>query len=150
MIQIAAVAAHPLDVAAHLAAVRSASAGAVTVFVGQVRNHDAATPSPVIALEYSAHPDAEQVLRAILAEHAPHADVAVSHRVGRLAVGEDALVAAVATPHRVEAFNRCRAIVERIKTDLPVWKKQWYANGTTSWVGLDDAAPAPDGATRIR
>ena len=62
--------------------------------------------------------------------------VAVSHRVGRLEVGDAAVVIAVASSHRAEAFDVCRAIIETIKTDLPVWKRQIEADGTTAWKGL--------------
>ena len=60
----------------------------------------------------------------------------MSHRVGRLSVGDAAVVIAVASPHRAEAFEVCRALIEAIKTDLPVWKRQVEADGTTAWKGL--------------
>jgi molybdopterin synthase catalytic subunit len=62
--------------------------------------------------------------------------VAVSHRIGTLAVGDAAVVIAVASGHRAEAFDVCRAVIETIKTDLPVWKRQREADGTTAWKGL--------------
>ena len=62
--------------------------------------------------------------------------MAVSHRVGRLSVGEPAVVIAVATPHRAEAFDICRTIIETIKRDLPVWKRQLAADGTAEWKGI--------------
>lgn len=128
----------PLDVAAHLAAVDDAAAGATTSFVGRVRDHDPDAAGAVVALEYSAHPDAEATLRAI-AERAigeSGASVAVSHRVGRLAVGDVAVVIAVSSAHRAEAFDVCRVMIESIKTDLPVWKRQVEADGTTAWKGI--------------
>lgn len=128
----------PLDVAAHLDAVDDPTAGATTSFVGRVRDHDPDAAGAVVALEYSAHPDAEAALRTI-AERAigdSGAAVAVSHRVGRLGVGDVAVVIAVASPHRAEAFDVCRAVIETIKTDLPVWKRQVEADGTTAWKGL--------------
>ncbi|GAA1995664.1 molybdenum cofactor biosynthesis protein MoaE [Microbacterium pumilum] len=134
----AAISAEPLDLDAHLTAIDDAAAGAVTTFVGRVRDHDPDAATAVVALEYSAHPDAEAVLRRI-AETAiarSAAIVAVSHRVGRLTVGDAAVVIAVASPHRAEAFDVCRAIIEAIKTDLPVWKRQIEADGTTTWLGL--------------
>lgn len=128
----------PLDVAAHLAAVEDDAAGAVTTFIGRVRDHDPQASAPVVALEYSAHPDAEAGLRAIAerAAEGTEALVAVSHRVGTLAVGDLAVVIAVAAPHRGEAFEVCRDVIETIKRELPVWKRQRAADGTAQWQGL--------------
>lgn len=137
-IRIAAISAEPLDLDAHLAAVDDAAAGAVTTFVGRVRDHDPDAATAVVALEYSAHPDAETTLHRIAADAIGEgrAIVAVSHRVGRLEVGDAAVVIVVASPHRAEAFDVCRAIIETIKTDLPVWKRQVEADGTTAWKGI--------------
>lgn len=129
----------PLDVAAHLDAVVSPHAGAVATFVGTVRDHDPEATGEVVTLEYSAHPDAGAVLRRLAEELAAHDGVlglAVSHRVGSLRVGDVAIVAAVSTAHRALAFEVCRALVERVKAELPVWKKQVVADGTHTWVGL--------------
>jgi len=128
----------PLDVAAHLAAVAHPRAGAVASFLGCVRDHDPDVEGEVAALEYTAHPDAPQILARIAAETVTGEGVlgvAVSHRVGRLAVGDVALVAAVATAHRELAFDVCRVLVERVKTELPVWKREILADGTQVWVG---------------
>jgi len=133
----AAVSAEPLDVAGHLAAVSDPQAGAIASFVGVVRDHDPEAEGQVILLEYQAHPDAERILRELAARYATDgARVAVSHRVGRLAVGDLALVCAVSTAHRADAFERCRDLVEAIKVELPVWKRQHTATGDATWVGL--------------
>lgn len=137
-VRIARISTEPLDVAAHLAAVEDATAGAITTFVGTVRDHDPDAQTAVVALEYTAHPDAEVTLAGI-AERAigdGGAIVAVSHRIGRLAVGDIAVVIAVASAHRAEAFEVCRETIEAIKRDLPVWKRQIEADGTTAWKGL--------------
>jgi molybdopterin synthase catalytic subunit len=137
-VRIARISAEPLDVAAHVAAVDDVAMGAHVSFVGLVRDHDPDAATPVVALEYTAHPDAEPTLRRI-AESAigdTGAIVAVSHRIGRLAVGDAAVVIVVAAAHRGEAFDVCRAVIEQIKTDLPVWKRQIEADGTTAWKGL--------------
>ena len=137
-VRLAAISSERLDLDAHLAAVDDPTCGAVTTFVGRVRDHDPDAATAVVALEYSAHPDAEATLHH-LAEAAigsSSALVAVSHRIGRLAVGDDAVVIAVSSPHRAEAFEVCRALIESIKTDLPVWKRQVEADGTTAWKGL--------------
>jgi len=89
------------------------------------------------ALDYQAHPSAGQVLREIAAEIAADEDVlglAVSHRIGVLAVGDVALVAAVATAHRRAAFEVCSRLVEEVKHRLPIWKLQVFADGTDEWV----------------
>ncbi|GAA3647576.1 molybdenum cofactor biosynthesis protein MoaE [Microbacterium marinilacus] len=122
----------------HVEAVDDPRMGAETSFVGRVRDHDPDAAGTVTALEYTSHPDAEATLHAIAerAASAHGAIVAVSHRIGRLAVGEAAVVIAVAAPHRAEAFAACREVIEDIKRELPVWKRQIEADGTTGWKGL--------------
>ncbi|MCC4909012.1 molybdenum cofactor biosynthesis protein MoaE [Microbacterium sp. cx-59] len=134
----AAISTDALDVDAHLRAVDDAASGALTTFVGRVRDNDPDAATAVVALEYSSHPDAEQILRGI-AERAigdTGALVAVSHRIGRLAVGDAAVVIAVASGHRDVAFTVCREVIEQIKHELPVWKRQVESDGTTAWKGL--------------
>lgn len=137
-VRIARISDETIDVATHLETVVDGAAGAETSFVGRVRDHDPDAAGTVLALEYSAHPDAEKTLRAIAARAATahHAAVAVSHRIGRLEVGDAAVVIAVSAPHRAEAFAACRDVIENIKRELPVWKRQVEADGTTSWKGL--------------
>lgn len=132
---IIAVTATPLDLAAHAAAVTHPAAGAVVSFAGVVRDHDHGRR--VQWLEYEAHPSAEAVLKEVAAEVAADPAVrgiAVSHRVGRLEVGEVALAAAVATAHRAEAFAACARLVDQVKARLPVWKHQVFTDGTDEWV----------------
>lgn len=127
-----------LDLGSHLAAVEEPWVGAVTTFVGRVRVEDPDARTPVVALEYSAHPDAEASLLRI-AEAAVGdrtALVAVSHRIGRLVVGDLAVVIAVGTAHRDDAFTICRTLIEDIKRELPVWKKQWTEDGEAVWKGI--------------
>lgn len=127
----------PLDTAAHLAYVQQPEAGAVAMFLGQVRNHDPSVAGEVVALEYSAHPDAGRILGELAARVAGGTGrLAVSHRTGRLEVGEVALVCAVSAAHREEAFARCRELVELVKAELPVWKREILATGEHVWVGL--------------
>lgn len=128
----------PLSLDEHIAAVDSTTAGAVTTFVGRVRDHDPDAADAVVALEYTSHPDAEPALRRIaeVAAEGTDAVVAVSHRVGHLDVGEAAVVIAVASSHRDEAFTVCREVIEAIKRELPVWKRQVEADGTTAWKGI--------------
>ncbi|SIS13886.1 molybdenum cofactor biosynthesis protein MoaE [Microbacterium sp. RURRCA19A] len=137
-VRIARLSEEPLDLDAHLRAVEDDASGAVTTFVGRVRDTDPDATDAVVALEYSAHPDAPAALHRIAERAAAGTDaiVAVSHRVGRLEVGEAAVIIAVASGHRAAAFEVCRTVIETIKTDLPVWKRQVEADGTTAWKGL--------------
>ncbi|GAA5202384.1 molybdenum cofactor biosynthesis protein MoaE [Microbacterium jejuense] len=137
-VRLAAISSEPLDLEAHLRAVDDPRMGAVTTFVGRVRDHDPDAAEAVVALEYSAHPDAPAALERLAAEAVGASDalVAVSHRVGTLAVGDAAVVIAVASAHRAEAFEVCRTLIETIKTGLPVWKRQLESDGTATWLGL--------------
>jgi len=129
----------PLDLLFHVEHVSGPTAGAVATFAGLVRNHDPSVEGMVIALDYSAHPDAPAVLQRIAEGIAADDDVlgvAVSHRTGHLAVGEAAIVAAVASAHRAAAFDACRRLVETVKAELPVWKREVLADGSHVWVGM--------------
>jgi molybdopterin synthase catalytic subunit len=135
VIVICAVTEDVLDVAAHEAAVAHPAAGAVVSFAGVVRDHD--DGRSVSRLIYEAHPNAAAVLRAVAAEIAEDPAVravAVSHRVGPLAVGDVALAAAVATAHRADAFALCARLVDTAKARLPIWKHQHFTDGTDAWV----------------
>jgi molybdopterin synthase catalytic subunit len=137
-VRIARISTEPIALDEHVAAVADSTAGAECTFVGRVRDHDPDAAGTVAALEYTAHPDAASTLHA-LAERAVgdgSAIVAVSHRVGRLDVGEPAVIIAVASSHRAESFEVCRALIEAIKAELPVWKRQIETDGTTEWKGL--------------
>jgi molybdopterin synthase catalytic subunit len=130
-----AVSAEPLSVARHEAAIEHPRAGGRVVFCGVVREVD--HERQVVELEYEGHPGAEAVLGEIAAEFAAEPDVlavAVSHRVGQLAIGDVALVAAVATEHRAAAFDVCARFVDQVKARLPIWKRQVFADGTDEWV----------------
>lgn len=137
-VRLARISDQPLSLDEHIAAVDSTTSGAVTTFVGRVRDHDPDAADAVVALEYTSHPDAEQTLHRIaeVASEGTDAVVAVSHRIGRLDVGEAAVVIAVASSHRDAAFAVCREVIEAIKRELPVWKRQVEADGTTAWKGI--------------
>ncbi|RKN14641.1 molybdenum cofactor biosynthesis protein MoaE [Micromonospora musae] len=125
----------PLDLAAHEAAVADPRAGAVVSFQGVVRDHDHGRA--VTSLEYEGHPSAERILREVAAEVAADPEVyavAVSHRIGALAIGDAALVAAVSTAHRAAAFAACARLVDEVKARLPIWKHQVFADGSEEWV----------------
>lgn len=132
----AAVGDEPLDVAEHAALVEHRAAGAVATFAGVVRDHDGGRT--VLGLEYSAHPTAQKIVAEVAAGVAARSRgvraIAVSHRVGRLEIGEVALACAVAADHRREAFATCAELVEEVKRLLPVWKRQVFADGADEWV----------------
>ncbi|RHA37112.1 molybdenum cofactor biosynthesis protein MoaE [Cellulomonas rhizosphaerae] len=136
---IARISDEPLDLLFHVEHVSSPVAGAVATFAGLVRDHDPSVEGRVVALEYSAHPDADRVLRsiaeAVVAEN-EILGVAVSHRIGHLEVGQAAIVAAVASAHRAAAFDACRRLVETVKAELPVWKREILEDGSHVWVGM--------------
>jgi molybdopterin synthase catalytic subunit len=125
----------PLDVAAHEAAVAGPESGAVVTFAGVVRDHDGGRA--VRQIEYVGHPAAAAVLAAAVADVAarsPVEAVAVSHRLGELAIGDAALVVAVSAAHRQEAFVAAALLVDEVKRRLPVWKRQVFADGSQEWV----------------
>lgn len=128
-----------LSIDEHIEAVSGRAHGAVVTFIGQVRDHDPDATGRVTGLDYSAHPDAERIIGEIAermrAEH-PQAALTVSHRIGHLDVGDLALVAVAASAHRADAFAACEALVEAVKREVPIWKKQYEGDGTHSWVGL--------------
>jgi molybdopterin synthase catalytic subunit len=127
----------PISLAEHEDLVGHQSAGAVVGFVGVVRDHDGGRG--VSRLEYSAHPSAAQVLSEVVTEVAGRSGgvraVAASHRIGVLEIGDAALVAAVAADHRQAAFATCADLVDTIKSRLPIWKHQFFADGADEWVG---------------
>lgn len=125
----------PLDVAEVSAAVSDAAAGGIAVFVGAVRDHDHG--HVVTGLEYSAHPTALARLEEVAAEVAEEFEtvaVAAVHRVGSLDVGDVAVVCAVSGAHRGTAFDATRALIDRLKERVPIWKHQLFADGTDEWV----------------
>jgi molybdopterin synthase catalytic subunit len=126
----------PLDVDEVVAALDDDASGGLTLFVGRVRNHDHGLD--VSGLEYSAHPIALEALRRVCAEVAEKYDVqgvAAVHRVGRLEVGDVAVVVATTAAHRGEAFTASRALIDSLKAEVPIWKHQRFADGSEEWVG---------------
>jgi molybdopterin synthase catalytic subunit len=117
------------------AAVADPAAGGIALFLGTVRDHDHG--QAVTGLSYSAHPSAAAELRTVAEKVAAEFDVlalAAVHRVGDLAVGDLAVVVAVACPHRAEAFAACRALIDRLKEGVPIWKHQSFSDGESEWV----------------
>jgi molybdopterin synthase catalytic subunit len=126
----------PLDRSVIESYVLSPQDGAMVTFEGVIRDHDHG--SSVELLDYEAHPDAEAFLRAVCVEMAEETGlrIAAAHRIGRLGIGDVALIASVASAHRAESFAACAELVERIKARTPIWKRQHLADGVTEWVNL--------------
>ncbi|HZR50659.1 MAG TPA: molybdenum cofactor biosynthesis protein MoaE [Streptosporangiaceae bacterium] len=118
------------------AAVADPAAGGIVLFAGAVRDED--HDKRVIGLSYSAHPTAEAELRRVaeqIAEKFKVIAVAAVHRTGDLDIGDLAVAVAVSCPHRAEAFEACRALIDELKATVPIWKHQRFADGTSEWVG---------------
>jgi molybdopterin synthase catalytic subunit len=125
----------PIDLAPLLAAVQAPDRGGVATFLGLVRNHHGGRA--VLRLDYSAYgPMAEAECGRIVAEAEARWRVAVAlrHRVGSLAIGDTAVAVVAASAHRDEAFTACRYVIEEVKRRVPVWKREFYADGTVAWV----------------
>jgi molybdopterin synthase catalytic subunit len=125
----------PIDVAALVTASR-ASDGALCLFVGVVRDNNDGRKT--IAIEYQAYGamaerEMEKLAEALGREF-PAVKVVMRHRVGRLAVGEASVAIAATSPHRSEAFAACRAAIDRLKTTVPIWKKEFHPDGSSDWV----------------
>jgi molybdopterin synthase catalytic subunit len=118
------------------AAVADPAAGGIALFAGAVRDSD--HDRQVTGLSYSAHPSAAGELRRVaevIAEKFRVTGIAAVHRVGDLAIGDLAVVVAVSCPHRAEALDACRALIDELKETVPIWKHQRFADGASEWVG---------------
>jgi molybdopterin synthase catalytic subunit len=116
--------------------VKRASDGAVVTFDGIVRdNFDG---RPVRALEYEAYAEMAEKKMAEIGTEVQRkfdvGDIAMMHRLGHLEIGESSIVIAVAAPHRHAAFEACAYAMDRVKEDVPVWKKEFFADGDAHWV----------------
>ena len=124
-----------IDLAALHAAVHAPDRGGVVAFVGLVRDHHQGRP--VLRLEYSAYaPMAEAECARVVAEAEARwrVGIGLQHRLGALAIGEAAVAVVVASAHREQAFAACRHVIEEVKRRVPVWKREYYADGTVAWV----------------
>ncbi len=135
---------NPLDPEKITGQVRRDSNGAVVTFLGTTR--DNFEGKQVVTLEYEAFDDMavkklEEVRQEMMAEFGLE-QVAISHRVGTVGIGEISLVIAVGSPHRKEAFYACHKAVDRIKEVVPIWKKEVYQDGSR-WVACEDHEFSP-------
>jgi molybdopterin synthase catalytic subunit len=135
----------PLDAAALARALDVAGAGAVTMFVGLVRDHNLGRR--VLHLEYEAYePLARRGLDLIVEEARerwPAVRVMIHHRIGRMGIGEASVAIAAASPHRADAFSATRYAIERIKQIVPIWKHEYFEGGD---VWIEGATADPDNA----
>jgi molybdopterin synthase catalytic subunit len=130
----------PLSIDEATAAVQHAGAGAVCVFLGMVRDHN--DGRAVVKLEYEAYPamalaEMNRIAEELAAEIVG-VRLAVIHRTGVLSVGDVAVVCAASAPHRGEAYLACRALIDRVKARVPIWKREHGPDGAY-WVGWEDA-----------
>ena len=131
---------HPIDAAALLAEVSDNRHGASVLFVGTVR--DVNDGEPVTGLDYSAYGAmAERELGRIVAEALgrwPESDIVVEHRVGALDLGETSVAIVAAHPHRGDAFEAARYVIEELKKRAPIWKREHYVTGRSEWANQSD------------
>jgi molybdopterin synthase catalytic subunit len=141
-----------IDVPAVVAAVSAPERGAVVLFLGTVRDHHRGRA--VTALTYTAYrPMAEARLAAIVADveaSHPGLQAAIVHRLGRLLPGEPSVAIAVASPHRAAAYEASRTALERLKTEVPIWKREHYADGGAAWREEEPLAAAAPPAAGLR
>jgi len=128
----------PIDLAALQET--SPADGALCLFAGIVRNENKG--KAVLYLEYEAYEDMALSLMEEIAAEArrkwPITDLRMVHRLGRLEIGEASVAVAVASPHRAEAFAACRFLIDTLKAQVPIWKKEYYRDGT-AW--LEESRP---------
>lgn len=137
VVRLADIRQRPLSVDELLDVIRDPAAGGTCVFIGSVRDLDDARA--VTALTYSAHPSAKEQLVQVCDQVATRHDViaiAAVHRVDDLLIGDVAVVVAVSAAHRSAAFAAARDLIDTLKSSVPIWKKQIFADGSQQWVGL--------------
>ncbi len=132
----------PLDVGAAVAAVGGGDSGAIALFLGTTRR-DSDGGREVIALDYEAYAEMAVAQMKRLAEEARGRwsiiRIVMLHRIGRVDVGQASVLIAVSTPHRAEAFEACRFLIDRIKMDATIWKKEIWSDRSSTWVeGMGD------------
>ena len=126
---------HPIHIEELRDEAKRIESGALITFSGDVRNHDGGRD--VLALDYETHPTADEILQSIAREVAEEFGLqalVIEHRYGSLQIGDTALGVVAGSAHRAEAFNGAMAAVDRVKERLPMWKHQFFADGTDEWV----------------
>ena len=127
-----------LDVDSAIAWVGNPSAGGIDVFLGITRAEKSADGRELVALDYEAYQEMAIGQMRDLARRArenwPIVKLAIVHRVGRIAVGEPSVIIAVSTPHRADAFSGCKFLIDSLKAEVAIWKKEIWADGSGTWV----------------
>jgi molybdopterin synthase catalytic subunit len=130
----------PLSVDELLALAADPAAGGIALFLGTVRDHTPEAPGALVTgLEYEAHPEAASRLREVAEKVAADHELitlAAAHRVGPLRVGETAVIVVASAAHRAEAFEACRALIDTLKEQVPIWKREGFSDGSHTWVGI--------------
>jgi molybdopterin synthase catalytic subunit len=128
----------PLPVERATAFVKDPAAGGVAVFLGNTRQEERRDRRSLVALDYEAYERMATEQFADLARRArqswPIVKLVILHRVGRVAVAEPSVLIAVATPHRAQAFEACRWLIDTLKKEAAIWKKEVWSDGATAWV----------------
>ncbi len=128
----------PLDTEAITSTVRASANGGIVTFLGTTR--DETDGRRVLYLEYEAYQGMAKKMLVRVAQEVRErwgiTDLSIAHRLGRLEIGEVSLVVAAASPHRAEAFAACQYVVDRIKQNVPIWKKEVFEDGEV-WVGME-------------
>jgi molybdopterin synthase catalytic subunit len=132
----------PLDANAALRAVNSSDAGGIDIFVGTTRAENHPEHGTLLRLDYDAYPEMAlaqmQKLVDRARQHWPVSRVALWHRTGPVPVGEASVIIAVSCPHRSDAFEACRFLIDELKKEIPIWKKEVYEQ-RTRWQGESPA-----------
>ena len=136
-----------LDVASAVAFVSDGRAGGIAVFLGTTRAETSADGRELIALDYEAYEqmalDQLRDLARRVREQWPVVKLALLHRAGRIAIGEPSVLIAVSTPHRAESFEACRWLIDALKKDVAIWKKEAWADGSGTWVHPESSGGTP-------
>ena len=126
----------PIDVSQLTESVRSPACGAVVLFLGSVR--EMTGDRRTLRLGYEAYPEMAEATMMDLETQArtrwPLHEVQIAHRLGVLELGDISVAVAVSSPHRADAFDACRWLIDRLKEVVPIWKQEHWADGTTEWV----------------
>jgi molybdopterin synthase catalytic subunit len=140
--------ARPLDLERLTAEIADPAHGAIVAFVGTVRDHHEGRP--VRGIVYSAYPAMAEALLARIERELGSlhgARVRIEHRLGELGVGEASIAIAVSAPHRAAAYDASRRALERVKTEVPIWKRELYRDGGEAWREVEPLGPASPDAT---
>jgi molybdopterin synthase catalytic subunit len=128
----------PIAVNSSIASVNEPAAGGIAVFLGITRSEISDDGRALLALDYEAYADMARTQLAELAQQArerwPICRLAILHRTGRVDVGQPSVLIAVSTPHRAEAFEACRWLIDALKASAAIWKKEIWSDGSSTWV----------------